>query len=144
MSVLTTLALLVTAAIKPKPDLQTEMLQRELAIEHSLSLHWLGEAQRLIREKRELELERDMLRLHAIPRGGQQMAQYQQNASLLQQNAQLAQCNQYQQQHQQLAAQNGLQNYHQGLLGVQALNHEMFCNCVPSRAQVWAAQGNGD
>jgi hypothetical protein len=28
----------------------------------------------------------------------------------------------------------------QGLLGAQALNPEMWCNCVPSRAQVWAAR----
>jgi hypothetical protein len=73
---------------------------------------------------------------------GQQLAQYsQQNAPLTQQ--------QYAAMHQNLQNAHGqglmLQNEH-GLLGAQSLLsglNEMWCNCVPSRAQVWAAHGDG-
>ena len=54
---------------------------------------------------------------------------------------QLAQQNQaYQQQNAKMVQQN---LYQQGLLGAQGLNPELFCNCVPSRAQVWAARPDG-
>ena len=54
---------------------------------------------------------------------------------------QLAQQSQSYQQHAQMAQQN---LYQQGLLGAQARNPELLCNCVPSRAQVWAARpGDG-
>ena len=84
-----------------------------------------------------------------------QMLQAQAQAQMLQ--AQLAQYQQYQglaqQQYNAQQAMNA-QNFYvdrghshgllgdaipMGLLGAQNLNAELFCNCVPSRSQVWAA-----
>lgn len=69
------------------------------------------------------------------------LAQYAQaNLSQMQQNAQMAQ--QHQAANLQQNLQNGLSG--QGLMqGAQALQSGFgeFCNCVPSRAQVWAANG---
>jgi acetyl-CoA acetyltransferase len=92
-----------------------ELLERELATERRMSAHWLGEAQRLIRDDRRRE---------AVL--APQMAQsYQQNMALYQ----LAQ-----------AQQNALAQQNQQL-GAQNLDAGIWCNCVPSRAQVWGAQG---
>jgi chromosome segregation ATPase len=68
---------------------------------------------------------------------------YQQAAAQLQ-----AQCNAQAQQAQaaqaQYAAMQNAMAYGQGaLLGAQALAPDLWCNCVPSRAQVWAAAGDG-
>jgi hypothetical protein len=62
----------------------------------------------------------------------QSLAQQAQNA--------LAQQNSLQQQNLQNAYGQGLLQ-HQGL-GAQALDNNMWCNCVPSRAQVWTAGGD--
>ena len=84
-----------------------------------------------------------------------QIAQMLQAQALLQQ-AQLAQYQQNQGLAQQYNAQQAMnaQNFYvdrghshgllgdaipMGLLGAQNLNAELFCNCVPSRSQVWAA-----
>lgn len=152
MSVLSTLALLVSAAFRPKPDRQIERLERELATERSLSLHWLGEAQRVIAEKRELERERDMWReraLRPIPLGGQHFRPPERGQALLQQYARAQQHNeallaqQAQVAQQQYGAMQQTHYPHQQA-GAQALDPGMFCNCVPSRAQVWAAERDGD
>ena len=47
------------------------------------------------------------------------------------QQAQQVQCHQ---------AQQGL-GQAMGLLGAQMIDAELYCNCVPSRSQVWAANG---
>jgi predicted nucleic acid-binding Zn-ribbon protein len=129
MSVLSTLALLVTtAAVKSKPKkadrvaaLEAEIagLKGDLAdvrrdLDQALSQH------DALRD----ELERRLLR-HGEHRRNQ--AALQQYAAL--QNAQA-----------QVYGQGLAQQ--QGLLGAQALG-EMWCNCVPSRAQVWAARNDG-
>jgi phage shock protein A len=96
-----------------------ELLERELAAERQMSAHWLAEAQRLIRENRRQEA--------AVL--APQMALYQQQAACSQQAQ--TQMQQHQQHQQNLAA-----------LGQQqlAFAQNQFCNCVPSRAQVWGAQ----
>lgn len=63
-----------------------------------------------------------------------QMAQAQQNAAA----GQLAQYHQAQY-HQ--AQQNQALAQSMGLLGAQMIDAELYCNCVPSRSQVWAANG---
>ena len=67
------------------------------------------------------------------------------------QNAAAAQLVQYDHQAQYHQAQQAQQvQYHQaqqrlgqamGLLGAQMIDAELYCNCVPSRSQVWAANG---
>jgi hypothetical protein len=127
MSVLSTLALLMLpGALKAKvvADPEQEDLKRALADRDA----------EIVELKRERDRWRDLA--NPIALGGQHAAQSQQNAALLQQYAQATQCQQQMM---------GLQNYQQGLLGgAQALNPEMFCNCVPSRSQVWAVHENGD
>ena len=59
-----------------------------------------------------------------------QMAQAQNAAAIQQQNAANAQAQQNQ----------GLAQA-MGLLGAQMIDAELYCNCVPSRSQVWAANG---
>lgn len=71
---------------------------------------------------------------------GQQALMNQQYAQMMEsaQNMQPAQSVQNHGLAQQMQAQ-ALQNGQ--LLGAQAINPELWCNCVPSRAQVWAADG---
>ena len=94
-----------------------ERLERELALTQELLAHWRDEAARLARQNRE---ERQMAQYNAI------MAQQQQTLQGQQQAQQTIACAQQQQ-----AQQNALgqESVYQG-----------FCNCVPSRAQVWGAQ----
>ena len=72
-------------------------------------------------------------------------AQQMQNQQMAAQS-QLAQYNAQQMQNQQMAAQSQLAQYNaqqgqaMGLLGAHMIvDAELWCNCVPSRAQVWAA-----
>lgn len=69
----------------------TELLESELATQRSLTDHWLKELQRTIRERREIEEERDRLRAQRtqneqalahkiVALGARQAAQTQQNA----------------------------------------------------------------
>ena len=69
----------------------------------------------------------------------QGLAQQAQNALAQQNNLQQHAAMQQNLQNAQLYGQILLQ--HQGL-GAQALNNDMWCNCVPSRAQVWTACGD--
>ena len=117
---------LVPARPKPKPEkksrektltaLTLELegyiseLERELAAERNLSTHWIGEAARLARENREHREDRDRWRDFA---------------NIIPQQAQQAQQN------------------HLGRVGEPlqyAQQNSLWCNCVPSRAQVWGAQ----
>jgi hypothetical protein len=170
MSVLSTLALLVTtAAVQSKPKKADRVAELEAEIA-GLKID-LADARRDLdqalseRDALRDELERRLLRhgehpLQQIPAGpdfrppmplggqhvGQLLAQHnnglQQTQALL--NQMQAQQNQAAMQQQCVAMQNAYGEglcRQQGLLGAQALNPEMWCNCVPSRAQVWAAGG---
>jgi len=106
-----------------------ETLEREILLEQHICAHWKEEAERLakravaLREARERQ-EQQALRV-ASP-------QYHQAAML---QSQAAQQQMQAQQYAQLAYANP-----QGLQGA----FEGFCNCVPSRAQVWGAnRGEG-
>lgn len=91
-----------------------ELLESELRVERQMSAHWLAETQRLIRENRRLERERVRQITQSVQQG------------LAQQNAQYAQAQQA--------------PFHQQFAGAQGLGALGQCNCVPSRAQVWAAE----
>jgi hypothetical protein len=131
MSVLSTLALLVTAAARPKPKRVAQLADEIIRLNLEL-----GEREAQIAKIAE---DRDMWRERAViapPMNGRNALAYaQQNAGLAQQNSLLAQ--------QQYAGSGTWQNaqvYGQGMmLGAQALDPELWCNCVPSRSQVWAA-----
>lgn len=122
-----------------------ETLEREILIEQHLCTHWKAEAERLAkhasaaRERAELQEQQALQAQFQNPlptpswadiNGRQAMAYAQMQSA--QQNAAMAQ------QHQLAAmAQQGQQFRWPG-------DYEGFCNCVPSRAQVWGAnQGEG-
>ena len=92
-----------------------ELIERQLDAERALADHWRGEAQRLARENRMNREEVDAQTLQ------QQYAALAQSQSLQQRQQQNA-----------LAAQQ---------LAGQQFAWQGFCNCVPSRAQVWGAHG---
>jgi hypothetical protein len=133
MSVLSTLALLVTtAAVKSRPkadriaELEAEIVRLK------------GDLADARREVAELTLVRDDWRARAEVWRERVIGQYQPQ---LQQNAQ---AQQNQAALQQYAAYQNAQTYGQGLQqGLQCFDPEMWCNCVPSRAQVWAARSDG-
>jgi Tfp pilus assembly protein FimV len=119
MSVLSTLAVLITiAAVKSKPADRAAELEAEIA---GLKLD-LADARR---DRNEWQARAEVWRERALASLQHQMAQTQWQAA----------------QQVQLAAYQNAQAYgqgltqHQGLLGAQALDPEMWCNCVPSRAQ---------
>ena len=134
------LVALVPAVPKPKPkpkheleierlnrrvetlEYELESVTRELANERMLSTHWIGEASRIAKQAR---VEREQFsQYNAL---AQQLANQPQNPQQALAQALQAQQNiDYQQQRQQLAQQ-------------QAQNYSSFCNCVPSRSQVWGA-----
>ena len=123
---------------KPKHELKIERLQRtvetleyelesvtrELAAERRLSTHWIGEASRIARQAREEREERDRAKrlqlMREVRSGTQAFTQQAQNNIA------------YQQRGQQLGQALPQHNAQQA----QAFG---FCNCVPSRAQVWGA-----
>jgi chromosome segregation ATPase len=98
-----------------------ETLEREILLEQHICAHWKEEAERLARASREAREERDRRALQTQllrDEAQAQQAAYQQQA-LGQQQQNVAQLAQY-------ANPQGLQGACEG-----------FCNCVPSRAQVW-------
>jgi predicted RNase H-like nuclease (RuvC/YqgF family) len=133
-----------------------QSLEREILIEQHLSVHWREEAERLARTKREareareaaiakLADDRDMWRERArAPERGfqaQQLAQIgqQQAQALGQQQAQALGQQQAQALGQQQAQALGAQQQAQALGAQNQQTYGGFCNCVPSRAQAWAA-----
>ena len=93
-----------------------ERLERELALAQGVLEHWRDEAARLARQNRE---QRDMMYAAMA-----QQAQAQQNSA-------------YQQ-----AQQNHLSQLGEPLQQLQyAQQNSLWCNCVPSRAQVWGQHG---
>ena len=107
-----------------------QSLQRELANERNLSTHWIAEAARIARQARQ---EREQL-----------MRLYSPQQQLLAQGAQQAQQQTLQQalaqqQHNHQLAQQGMQQFaaqQQGVFG--------FCNCVPSRHQMFDSMAQVD
>jgi hypothetical protein len=97
-----------------------ELLERELSLERQMSAHWLAEAQRLIRDNRDWRAYQPQ----QDPR--QALAQADAQAQALTRYAQMQQA----QQTMALALAQAQQN---------AQQDGSFCNCVPSRAQVWGA-----
>ena len=159
MSVLSTLALLVTSAavkVRPSPEgdvsdkahprfiagydaglkdgrLEHDELRRERDDWRARAEAWRERAIDRIDARPPLPAGPDfrppeLARTQELQWYAAQQQYHQANQANQQQNAQMAQQNLYQ----------------QGLLGAQGLNPELFCNCVPSRAQVWAARpGDG-
>jgi hypothetical protein len=110
-----------------------ETLEREFLIEQHISTHWRAEAERLakhsvaLRQRGEAQEQQALMMrqyqgLQPMPPadGRQALAQAQQNAALGQQFAAMGQA----------------QTQQQAYGG--------FCNCVPSRAQVWGEQAQAD
>jgi len=133
-------------AARPKTEREIDRsellrLERDLHLQKLVAAHWKDEAQRIAIQSRQdrealqariaLERERDNWQARAMrwpveQQAGRQQAQMQQ--ALAQQQANLA-----------LAQQAQLAQY-QGMLGAQPASvFDGWCNCVPSRSQVWAA-----
>jgi hypothetical protein len=122
----------------PAWDGQAEIdrLDRELALERNLRLHWQGEAQRLaFRANHEINGRNAMMAAQQQAYAAQQAyhAQQNQQQSNFQALGQLAA--------QQLAQLNvGGEPYQQGLLGAQSLDNASWrdwaCTCIPDRASL--------
>ena len=96
-----------------------EALEREILAERHISIHWKAEAGRLAIQSREAREKRER-REQINGRNALAFAQYaQQNALLAQQQSIQAQ---------------------QNIQAQQQFQDGSFCNCVPSRAQVWTEE----
>ena len=96
-----------------------EALEREILAERHVSIHWKAEAGRLARQSREAREARER-REQINGRNALAFAQFaQQNALLAQQQSIQAQ---------------------QNIQAQQQFQDGSFCNCVPSRAQVWTEE----
>ena len=96
-----------------------EALEREILAERHISIHWKAEAGRLAIQSREAREARER-REQINGRNALAFAQYaQQNALLAQQQSIQAQ---------------------QNIQAQQQFQDGSFCNCVPSRAQVWTEE----
>jgi hypothetical protein len=115
-----------------------ENLERDLLIQRDLTVHWRETAQRIAKQNREAR------EAHVRERAGwQQHNPVREQQEAINRQAQLmAQAMQAQHYASMVPSDLG-----QGQLGQQAAQNqpmqhwEGFCNCVPSRAQVWGAQG---
>lgn len=134
-------ALVPPAILRPKTDREIERLrelvrleralasaERDLSLQKSLTEHWKEEAKRIATQTRELREEVDRLREDRDNRDLQ--AQY----AFLRQS-----------QSQALANQNAWAAQQAQALGSRQLQWEEgrwggYCNCVPGRSQVWAAE----
>jgi hypothetical protein len=116
-----------------------ETLEREILLEQHISTHWKEEAERLAKHSIASRLRAEAQEQAALMRqyqglqpmrpadGRQALAQAQTNAALAQQH--------------QLAAMGQAQNLQAQYAGLQGA-YQGFCNCVPSRAQVWGAMAD--
>lgn len=126
------LTLVPRAGPKPEPEKSREKtlvaltlelegyvgeLERELSAERNLTAHWIGEAGRFARQLREYRAYQPQQDPQQALQQAQAHAEYLQ--AMMQAQAQQAQ----------LAG-----------LGQQTQYAQGFCNCVPSRSQVWGAQ----
>jgi hypothetical protein len=111
-----------------------ETLEREILLEQHICAHWKEEAERLAKHAvalREARERQEQQALQVARPQHHQAALLQSQAAQLQMQAQM-QAQQY--------AQLAYPRNPQGLQGA----FEGFCNCVPSRAQVWGAnRGEG-
>ena len=125
-------------------------LERELTAERALSTHWIGAAARIARAAREEreQLERESaMSLYARYQDAlrrEMIGQYQPQQQLLAQNAQQAQAQAMQNitYEQQANQQLGVQHQNQQFAWAQHRGgsvFEGFCNCVPSRGQMFDA-----
>jgi hypothetical protein len=114
-----------------------ETLEREILLEQHICAHWKEEAERLAKhaiasrlraetqEQQALQQQYQGLQPMRPADGRQAMAYAQANAALAQQ------------------AQHQLANYANQAQALQWRgDYDGFCNCVPSRAQVWAREGD--
>jgi len=120
-------------AARPKTEREIDRsellrLERDLHLQKLVAAHWKDEAQRIAIQSRQ-EREALQARIAGLERerddwqAQRQQAQMQQALANQQANLPLAQLAQY-----------------QGMLGAQqASMFDGWCNCVPSRSQVWAA-----
>jgi hypothetical protein len=166
MSLLGTLALMITAATTvaklPKPDPRDQEiagLKIDLADAQRVGAMWRERAESSEHDLRQAELECDLFRRdahrwreRAIDRNFAASQALQQPVGPLTAEANLRHA-QYQEMAQEMQRAGMQQNAAQGmwipyvapgpefqaLLGMQALHPERWCNCVLSRAQVWAA-----
>lgn len=145
-------ALAPPAILRPKTDREIERLrelvrleralasaERDLSIQKSLTEHWKEEAKRIATQTRELREEVDRLREDRDNRDLQ--AQY----AFLRQSQIQALANQYAQAQAQQAQAQHAQAQQAQALGLRQLQWEEgrwggYCNCVPGRSQVWAAE----
>jgi hypothetical protein len=114
-----------------------ETLEREILLEQHICAHWKEEAERLARQSREEREARDRRALQT------QLLMLQSQAA--QQNAANPLASQQAQQNIALAQQAQPADYANQAQGLQWRgDYDGFCNCVPSRAQVWGAnRGEG-
>jgi len=138
-------ALAPPAILRPKTDREIERLrelvrleralasaERDLSIQKSLTEHWKEEAKRIAIQTRELREEVDRLREERDNRDLQRQYAFLQQQSQSQALANHSAWAQAQQ------AQLAQQAQAQQALGFRW--EEGFCNCVPGRSQVWAAE----
>ena len=121
-----------------------EDLEREIAIQRSLKAHWRDEAKRIARQARETRQQRERLATVGWQEHAAQTQQNIYNQGMLGQHAQQNALSAMQAQHYASMVPSDLG---QGQLGQGRSPQNMpqgafdgFCNCVPSRAQVWGAQ----
>jgi hypothetical protein len=125
-----------------------ETLEREILLEQHICAHWKEEAERLAKHAsasrlraETLERDRQDVRYQALMAQAQNPLASQQ----AQQNIANQQFAQQAQQNIAMAQQQNLANYANQAQGLQWRgDYDGFCNCVPSRAQVWGAdRGEG-
>ena len=139
-------ALVPPAILRPKTDREIERLrelvrleralasaERDLSLQKSLTKHWKEEAKRIATQTRELREEVDRLREDRDNRDLQ--AQY---AFWLRQSQAFA--SQYAQAQAQQAQALAQQAPHLRQLQWEEGRWGGYCNCVPGRSQVWAAE----
>ena len=117
---------------------EIETLNRDLAVQRDLARHWRGETMRVAERAREnrdaAEKAQTALARHvrSNPYDGRQALAWAQQNALQNAQTQIAQLNQLTQ----------LNQLNQLTQQAQQGAFDGFCNCVPSRAQVWAEEEN--
>jgi hypothetical protein len=117
-----------------------ETLEREILLEQHICAHWKEEAERLAKQSREEREQREMrLSQEALDLYLRQSQGLQPTPNWAEMNRRSAMA--YAQAQQNLAnQQHQLAQYAGQAQGLQQQAYAGFCNCVPSRAQVWGAQ----
>jgi hypothetical protein len=131
-----------------------ETLEREILLEQHICAHWKEEAERLARQSREAREAREQQARLALQAHLQALALEQQAPMAQRQNplptpswAEMNGRNAMAYAQAQSAQQQNLALAQQHQLAMNQVNQQQafgFCNCVPSRAQVWGAAREGD